>query len=223
MKRIYHPARTPEDWRELLAAPDRQWKDGHSAKELAYAWDAADGWPTEIASLLESGHDWRELKPVLAIPEYKVPLPGGGNPSQNDLFVLAADHDGLVSILVEGKASEPFGESLGQWRLNGSPGKAKRLSHLQAVLDLPGPLPDQVRYQLLHRTASALIEAERFHARAAIMLVHSFSATGQWFEDYAAFLALYGVSASPGRLHLLSESTGVPLYAGWAAGIPRTR
>ncbi len=35
MSAIYIPANGPEDWRQFLAEPDRQWKDGYSAKELA--------------------------------------------------------------------------------------------------------------------------------------------------------------------------------------------
>ncbi|CAB1065447.1 hypothetical protein D1BOALGB6SA_10244, partial [Olavius sp. associated proteobacterium Delta 1] len=31
----------------------------------------------------------RHTRNYLAIPEHKVPLPGGGNPSQYDLFALA--------------------------------------------------------------------------------------------------------------------------------------
>jgi hypothetical protein len=43
-----------------------------------------------------------------------VPLPGGSTQSQNDAFVLARTPKGLVSITIEGKVSEPFGETLGK-------------------------------------------------------------------------------------------------------------
>ena len=220
MHRIFKPTHSPEDWREFLASPQKQWKNGCSAKEMAYAWEAADGWPPEVAALLMSAPDFSGLTMNLAIPEHKVTLPGGGNPSQNDLFVLARNDAGPVAVMVEGKAAEPFGQPLGRWRRDASDGKKKRLAHLQQILALPGELPDSTRYQLLHRTASALIEAQRFHARAAIMLVHSFSPTRQWFNDFAAFLDLFGVNAKPGQLHLVSTDTCVPLYAGWATGTP---
>jgi hypothetical protein len=220
MHRIFQPTHSPEDWREFLASPEKQWKSGYSAKELAYAWETADGWPPEVATLLGSDPGFSDLEILLAIPEYKVPLTGGGNPSQNDLFVLAANNAGPVTVMVEGKGAEAFGQPLGQWRQDASDGKRRRLAHLQDVLGLSGELPDSIRYQLLHRTASALIEASRFHARAAILLVHSFSPTHQWFNDFAAFLDLFGVNAKPGQLHLVSTDTLVPLYAGWATGRP---
>jgi hypothetical protein len=44
MSTIYIPANGPEDWRQFLAEPDRQWKDGYSAKELATCRQNADGY-----------------------------------------------------------------------------------------------------------------------------------------------------------------------------------
>ncbi|WP_319583224.1 DUF6946 family protein [uncultured Pseudodesulfovibrio sp.] len=223
MHRIYRPTRSAEDWRDFLASPEKQWKNGYSAKELAYAWESAEGWPPEVATLLKSTAEFADLKMNLAIPEHKVPLPGAGNPSQNDLFVLAADGSGAVTIMVEGKATETFGQPLGKWRQNASDGKRRRLAHLQQVLGLLSDLPDSTRYQLLHRTASALMEAQRFQARAAMLVIHSFSSTHQWFNDFAAFLDLFGVNAKPGQLHRVSTETTVPLYAGWVTGTPLSR
>ncbi len=42
-----------------------------------------------------------------------------------------------------------------------------------------------VRYQLLHRTASVVIEAKRFHATTAVMIVHSFSPELKWLESWS--------------------------------------
>ena len=42
-------------------------------------------------------------------------------------------------------------------------------------LDEDGVL--DLRYELLHRTAAAVLEAQRFTTRYALMLVHSFSST----------------------------------------------
>jgi len=63
---------------------------------------------------------FRDIQLLLAIPEYKVPFPGGQRASQNDIFVLATGNDQLVSIMVEGKVSEPFGQTIGEWRENAS-------------------------------------------------------------------------------------------------------
>ena len=88
---IYIPATKPEDWRHLLAEPDKHWRDGYSAKSLAVAWHRNKGFPAEIRRAFENSDYalFRNAELLLAIPEHKVPLPGGGNPSQNDLFVLA--------------------------------------------------------------------------------------------------------------------------------------
>jgi hypothetical protein len=81
----------PADWQKLLADPVKQWRTGYSARTLAYCWEAADGFPPEVAKALQQTDEASlgKLTPVLAIPEFKVPLPGGVRPSQNDLFVLA--------------------------------------------------------------------------------------------------------------------------------------
>jgi hypothetical protein len=220
--KVYIPTDGPDDWRQFLADPIKQWKTGYSAKELAYSWETADGFPPEVQAVLDTQPAFDDLEILFAVPEYKVPLPGGSRPSQNDLFVLARNDDELVVIMVEGKASESFGPTLGEWRAGGSPGKKKRLAYLQSVLKLNGDLSDEVRYQLLHRTASPMIVAEQFHATSAIMLVHSFSAENEWFDDYAAFLNLYDVQAEMGILHQVLGGPKVKLYCGWAKGLSKT-
>ena len=60
-------------------------------------------------------------------------LPPAGHTSQNDLFVLANGEQGLVTIMVEGKVAEPFGETLESWLNSPTPGKLKRLAF---ILDL---------------------------------------------------------------------------------------
>ena len=66
--------------------------------------------------------------------------------------------------------------------------------------------------------ASAIIEADRFNARNAVMVIHSFNQEDLWFDEFRAFLALYGVQAAPHQLYFLKEIRGVNLYAGWARG-----
>ena len=83
MNRIIHvPTQGAEDWRRFLAEPDRQWQDGFSAKELATSWETANSFPEAVAGALRTSEEpaLRDLKPLLAIPEYKVHLPGGGTP-----------------------------------------------------------------------------------------------------------------------------------------------
>jgi hypothetical protein len=218
MTHIYIPTQSADDWRQFLADPEKQWRKGYSARELAECWQSAPGFPESFQALLSGAEDpvLRKIDLLFAIPEHKVDLPGGGRASQNDLFVLGKASDGeLVSIMVEGKVGEPFGETLETWLVNASPGKRARLKFLCETLGLSQEPPGHIRYQLFHRTVSAILEARRFNARYAMMIVHSFSPEKAWFPDYAAFLELFGVSAGPGQL---LELPGVPtlrLFAGW--------
>ena len=91
LSRIYIPTTGTVQWAQLLAEPGRQWRQGYSARTLAYSWQEAAGFPTEVKSILASVFPALEL--LLALPEHKVPLPGGSRPSQNDIWVLARSED----------------------------------------------------------------------------------------------------------------------------------
>lgn len=215
MSRIYVPSSSAEQWAPLLADPDKHWRQGYSARTLAHSWQEAAGFPSEVAKALLPVFPGVEL--LLAIPEHQVPLPGGRAPSQNDIWVLARDQSGLISVAVEGKVSEPFGPTVQEWQAAPSGGKTQRLAFLLDLIELPA-VPGTTRYQLVHRTASAIIEAHRFHAAHAVMLVHSFSQSREWFSDYAAFVALLGGSAHPDSVVSLGSRSGVSLHMAWVCG-----
>ncbi|HPH97714.1 MAG TPA: hypothetical protein PKW33_15885 [Anaerolineaceae bacterium] len=220
MKRIYVPTQSVDDWKKHLAAPDKHWRSGCSAKELAECWERANGFPPGFNALF-AGSDHEGLKKMellLAIPEYQVGLPGRGHSSQNDLFVLTRTKDGeLAVMMVEGKVSETFGEILLDWLVDASDGKEKRLQNLLEILTLPSKVPSCIRYQLLHRAASAMIEAKRFNARYAMMIIHSFSPEHRWLEDYQAFLGLYEKNGKENDLVRLFSRDGIDFFAGWVA------
>lgn len=158
---------------------------------------------------------------LLAMPEHQVALPGGSRPSQNDIWVLAKSQGQLISIAVEGKVSETFGPTVQEWQAEPSPGKSKRLTYLLSLLGLAS-VPDTTRYQLLHRTASAILEAQRFNAAHAVMLVHSFSQSNEWLQDHAAFVDLMGggTATCNSMVHAGSRS-GIELHLAWVCGDPR--
>jgi hypothetical protein len=221
MNNIYIPTSSAEHWRKFLAEPDKQWRSGYSAKELAECWESANGFPVEFQSIFSKPNNQAlsELELLLAIPEYQVDLTDGKRPSQNDLFVLARAKDGqLVSIMVEGKVSEPFGETLEVWLKDASDGKKKRLKILCDILGLQNEPPLNIRYQLFHRMASAILEAKRFNAKYAVMIVHSFSPEHKWFSDYQDFLDLFGSSSKINELVELPESEGKRVFTGWVVG-----
>jgi len=224
MSKVFVPTASADAWKQFLAEPAKQWKSGFSAKTLAHCWEDAakqpGSLPREIAAMLLPHGGDPEL--LLALPEYKVALPGSSRgESQNDIFALARVGDRTFAIMVEGKVREPFGDKIGDWLKGASNGKRERLTYLCQVLGFSQPPPDQTRYQLLHRTASAVIEAQRFKTDAAAMIVHSFSREKLWFNDFVQFSSLFGagneVKASDALVAV--RSNGKPtLFLGWASG-----
>jgi hypothetical protein len=219
-KRIVVPTKGVESWRELLAAPEKHWKENHSAQGAAYTWEAANGVPEEILQVFKGSDSdaFRDASLAIAIPEYTVDLAGGSRPSQNDVFALLSGPDGLIAMMVEAKATEDFDVTLGEWKQRTSEaGGTARLGDIVTHLGLDGLIPDTIRYQLLHRTASSVIEAKRFHAPYAVMLIQSFEADDvrNHYGDFCDFVALYGRDAEKGSLIELAKPQGVRLFAAW--------
>ena len=219
MKKIYIPTENKEDWRKFLADPKKQWKEFYSAYELANCWENSKGFPCCISKIFQNSYFplFKNLELLLAIPEYKVEFPGGTRSSQNDLFVLSKSGNELCTIMIEGKVDEDFGDhTVKSWLKDASEGKEKRLNYLREVLNLELVNLNEIRYQLLHRTASAIIIAENFTANNALMLVQSFSTTNNHFDDYSKFLNLYGITNSvPDKIYYIKLIKNIILYIGW--------
>jgi len=224
-KRILIPTSGPEAWKQFLAEPDKHWQSGYSAMSTAYSWENADGIPNEIVALFTNADEagLQDASLALAIPEYKVALDGGIRPSQNDVFALLSCSRGLITAMVEGKAREDFDDLLGDWKKRTSPqGVKARLADIMEHIGLSQTIPDDIRYQLLHRAASAVIEARRFHAPFAALVVQSFVAddTQNHYKDFCAFVRLFGKVPSKGRLVELSRPLGRTLFAAWVQSKP---
>jgi Domain of unknown function (DUF6946)/HD domain len=209
------PLGNPHDARAYLADPIRQWKPEHSAQALAHAWIPRSDAPAEVDALLRSALGDYVL--VEGFFERETPLGTKGRPSQTDLLLLLRHERGFAVAAVEGKALEPFGERVRDWN-DGTPGKRARLRDLRLRLGLEGADVGDLRYQLLHRTLAALIEAERYGATDAFMFVHAFADAPESFADFAAFADAIGVGA------IAKESLSVPkplgqirLRLGWAS------
>ena len=193
---------------------------------LARSWEEASptGFPAEIARALSTGpSEWADLRLLLAIPEYHVSLPGGSRASQTDLVAFARSASGLVALAIEGKVDESLGPTVGQKRAENSSGVDERLRYLEATIGLTSPCPDSIRYQLLHRTVSALRIAHDFAADSAVMLVQSFSPTGKWHDDFEAFARLFGAPPAIGSLAHVGTHAGIELYIGWCIGDQKFR
>lgn len=215
MTNPYITCPTPEVWQSLLANPKTHWRDGYSAKELAMSWLHADGFPPKVESVLRRSPHFHDIEMLLGVPEHRVSLPGRGFASQNDLWVLAQAGGRFVSIAVEGKVEEKFDETVGELSAGASANRLDRHAGLAKILGLDGAIPNEIRYQLVHRTASAIIEAQRFNAAHAIMLVHSFSETHAHFGDFERFVGLYDCAASRDCVISVGEWSGVQLHFAW--------
>ncbi|MBI3881685.1 MAG: hypothetical protein HY301_16675 [Verrucomicrobia bacterium] len=222
MKNFYLPTKSAECWKSLLADPSKHWRDGYSAKSLAISWESAGGFPSEVNAAFQSSDSpvFRGLEFVAGFPEFKIQIPPvTRRPSQTDLMVVARSGRELVVVAVEGKVEESFGELVSDWRQKDTQGKQERLHFLTECLGLRSEQLDSIRYQLLHRTASALLAAETFAAARAVMLVHSFSQKRTGFKDYSEFLKLFGVQAAPGIVQSAATRRGINLYFAWVEGL----
>ena len=226
MKRILVPSEFGADWQRLLAQPDVHWQRGKSAMTTAACWEAAtDRLPAEVhACLAGANHPaLRGLELLLAVPEWEVSLPGGKTASHTDVLALARNDEGLVVLAVEAKVDEEFGPTLGAKRQEPSPGQVERLQYLHTVLGLAQPLSDHMRYQLVHRTASAILTARAFHAATAVMLVQSFSTEQRWRGDFDAFAEALGTASDKASIVGVPGHTRPSLFLAWCAGDQRYR
>ena len=211
------------DWKQLLADPELHWKEGRSAKSLALSWTQAQGFPDEVKSVFVKSDqfEFRSLTPAFYFPEYKVDMPHGQRASQTDLYVLAFTPKGHpVVIMVEGKVNEPFGPLVVEWLASKNQGSQKeaRITAICELLGLEKESSMNRRYQLFHRTASAILEARRIAAERAVMMVHSFSKDDLWFEDFEAFVGLYGVDIAKNELSQSVKIGEVEISFAWVHG-----
>ncbi|WP_342615447.1 DUF6946 family protein [Peribacillus frigoritolerans] len=222
MGKFFVPSKGAMSWRECLADSEKQWKIGYSAYSLANCWEDANNLPFCIEKVFKQSKLplFNNVEVLYGFPEYKVPLPGGNASSQNDLYVLAKANNELLTIMVEGKVSEPFGETIDSWLGdNPSEGKRTRLEYLLYQLGLDKESVLNQRYQLIHRAASTLLEARKVNANNSLMLVHSFSDAGKWFEDYAEFVKLFHLSPKKDGIVGPVQVNGIDLYFGWVTEV----
>lgn len=205
---------TQDDWARKLGRPSHM-KVGRSAHGLCTTWLEARTIPVDVRAVLDSEPELRELTPLIVIAEHQVPLEGGRAASQCDAWVLARKPaGGLVSIGVEAKVDEPFGETAREWLKDASPGRHRRLRELKDLLGL-SEVPSDIHYQLLHRAAAPVIEAKRFGADTAVLLVQSFDTADTGLSAYQTFLRALGGEGRKSGVTALGRRSGVDLYAAW--------
>jgi hypothetical protein len=220
MKRIFVPTQSGTDWQRLLAKPELHWKVGRSAMTAAAYWEAAgDKLPPEISHLLEASGEpgLADLKLLAAIPEWEVPLPGGTRSSFTDVLAVTRNELGLCVIAVEAKVNEDFGPTVGEKLVEASAGQTARLDYLHTLLQVER-FERSVRYQLLHRTASALLAAKEFHADVAVMLIHSWGNRPELKTDFETFCGAMGAEALAGGMKAVQRIQKPTLFFGWCDG-----
>lgn len=217
-KKIFIPTISAEDWKDLLADPEKHWRDGYSAKSIAQSWEAQNSIPNEIKLAFSAEKKFSNLELLLAIPEFKVSLPGGNRPSQNDVFFLAGNSNGLLSCTVEAKALEDFDKTIKKWYSDPSDGKQNRLDFILKQINFPPEFnKDILRYQLFHRLASAVIMAKKFHAKYAFMIIQSFTENDDenHYSDFEKFIGAYGAQSEKEKPIRLTEVDNIEVYAMW--------
>ena len=176
--------------------------------------------PAEIASVLESGNDAAitNLELLAAIPEWKVDLPGGDRASQTDVLAITRNSSGLVILGVEAKVNETFGPTIEEKKALASDGQLDRIAFLESELGPNHSFEGKIRYQLLHRSVSAILTARAFHAPVAVMLVHSFSPNAAWREDFDLFCQALNCKNLSSDLCEAPNVEGARFLLGWCKG-----
>lgn len=225
MKRVFVPTKTGAEWQLLLAKPALHWKSGASAMTTAASWeDAGDSLPPEISSRLEASGEPLLLgqRLLVALPEWQVALPGGNTTSNTDVLAICRNDNGLCILGIEAKVFEDFGPLLSEKRAEASSGQQERLKYLQTLLGVEH-FEDSIRYQLVHRTASALLTAREFHASAAVMLVQAFDTPVSQRQDFEAFRSVLRAEEVAPLIYKVPGFQSPTLYLAWCDGDPKFR
>jgi hypothetical protein len=79
-----------------------------------------------------------------------------------------------------------------------------------------------LRYQLLHRAASALVQANRFGAGCAVLLIHSFGrhSDDKSRNDFQLFTNAMACAPAINTVAVVGGQTKLPLLIGWVSDAP---
>jgi len=192
--------KTPDEWRNPA---------------LAARWHAAVGFPSEIERLLATNAATRSASPLLVIPDHQVPLRDGARASQTDLWVLARTRRGLLSIAIDADPPQfPAAADASQ-----AAATVERWLAICRLLEVKEQCEPAVQSRFFHRTAAALLEARRFFAAGAAVIVHSVGTRWNSFTDFQRLVAVMGGQVSrPGELVSVAPREGLELHFGWACG-----
>ena len=218
LTRIAVPLLKPEDVIPHLGKPTH-WKQGRSAKAVSDSWFQANDVPPRVRAVLDQSPELKRAELIDAWLERCTDLGDNrGSATQTDLLAVLGVGDELAVMAVEAKVTESFGPLVSEWIGEGGEGKEYRLQRLCDLLGFDRGAIGDLRYQLFHRTAAAMLEARRYRANKAVLMVHSFCEDGTGLPDFLEFFERIGLR-NCGR-DSLSEPVsvgGVTLWAGWTS------
>jgi hypothetical protein len=221
-----------DDWIEVVGK--KNWVPRHSAYELAHKWHGCRGLPASLSGVLRNSGvaSLAGVKAEVCYVEKPVLLDTGRAPSMTDIMVYARNAKKEPVILgVEGKALEPFGARLFSWargdkelkRPQGAPrrSRVRRLEFLAKHLGISSDPDSAIRYQLLHRTVSVVLESELYGTPAGLVAVQSFCEEGENWDDFCAFLSTLNLKKVNKNVltgpACLGVGRNLPVYFLWLA------
>jgi hypothetical protein len=162
---------------------------------------------------LHSSDRLTDLQLLRGIPEQVTRLPERGEGRNHDLWLLGRTNQEQVTICIEAKADEPFGnETVAEYRLSAkkrresgeSTSVPERIAKLLFIVPAGDNSWDNVRYQLLTAVCGTAIQARRDGSALAVFVVHEFrtrkTATANIranAKEFNAFMAVITSSYEP--------------------------
>jgi len=209
----------PEDVIPHLGKGELHWRNGYSAKAVCESWFNANDIPLSVRRVLETADEYQGAQLIDAWLERCTHLPWGrGNPTQTDLLAVLAIGGELALLAIEAKVRESFGPYVKDWLAEGGDNRAERLRGLCDLLNLSTETASGLRYQLLHRTAAAVLEAKRYRARHAAMVVQSFCPDNTGLSDFQSFAQAMGYGHVDADSISSTKALGpIALRIGWSA------
>lgn len=219
---------------------DYHWKAGRSAMELAKSWFRGGRLspPSEFIALLLSEPRLQELTLLRGTPELVTALPERGEGRNHDLALVGQTPRESVTICVEAKADERFGNetvreywerAMRRRNLGESTRVPERIQALLGMIDRSGSVPAEspwgsVRYQLLAAICGTVRQAQLDSSSLAVFVVHEFHTESTLkeklkrnqldLEEFLSVLSSGAMSVESGRLYGPFEITGVDCLVG---------
>lgn len=195
------------------------WKQGRSAKAVADSWFQANDLPPRVRAVLDQSPELKGAELIDAWLERCTDLGDRrGTATQTDLLAVLGVGDELAVMAVEAKVTESFGPLVSEWLGEGGEGKMDRLQRLCDLLGFERGEVGDLRYQLFHRTAAAILEARRYRAAKAVLLVHSFCENATGLSDFTSFFERMGVQGcGKDALGGPAPVGGISLWVGWTS------